>query len=241
MGKVKILIVEDEIIIADNIADALEELGYEILEPANTYSEAIQTIEEEQPDIAILDIQLTGRKTGVDLAEKINLDYKFPFIFLSSNSDKLTLEDVKKVEPQAYLVKPFNKGELYTSIEVALYNFAKQKEKTLDDTNLVIANALFIKQDKTFLRLNFKDILYLKSDHIYINIHLTNGKEYTVRGSLNSYAEKLSTSFFRTNRSYIANLDYLNQIQVNTIQVDEEVVPIGKKQRDILLEKLNKG
>lgn len=241
MGKVKVLIVEDEIIIADNIADTLEELGYEVLEPANTYTEAIELIEEEKPDIAILDIQLTGKKSGVDLAEKINNEYKFPFIFLSSNTDQLTLEEAKRVEPLAYLVKPFNKGELYTSIEVALYNYSKQKEKALDESNLIIKEALFIKQDKTFLRLNFKNILFLKSDHIYINIHMTNGKVHTVRGSLNNYSEKLTRTFFRTNRSYIVNLEHLSAIQVNTIEIDEESIPIGKKQKEDLLERLNKG
>ncbi|GAK90001.1 sigma-54-dependent transcriptional regulator [Nonlabens ulvanivorans] len=70
MEKVKIIVVEDEILIADNICDALEDLGYEVLEPAISYSEAVQRIEDEQPDIAILDIQLSGSKSGIDLAKK---------------------------------------------------------------------------------------------------------------------------------------------------------------------------
>lgn len=240
MSKVKVLIVEDEVIIADNIADTLEELGYEVLEPANTYTEALQTIEEEKPDIAILDIQLTGRKTGVDLAEKINTIYDFPFIFLSSNTDKITLEEAKRVEPLAYLVKPFNKNELYTSIEVALYNYSKQKEKALNQENLIISDALFIKQDKAFVRIDFDSILYLKSEHVYINIVSTNLKQYVIRGTLNDYIGKLSPTFFRTNRSFIVNLKFLQSVQVNTIEIGEESIPIGKKQRDELLEKLNR-
>lgn len=241
MSKVKVLIVEDEIIIADNIADTLEELGYDALEPATTYTEAIETIQEENPDIVILDIRLSGKKTGIDLAEYLNKNHHIPFIFLSSNTDKLTLEEVKRVEPLAYLVKPFNKEELYTSIEVALYNYAKQREKALNQENLIIENALFIKQDKTFVRLNFPDILYLKSDHIYINIVTVKGKEYAIRGSLNNYINKLGPSFFRTNRSYIVNLDHLHAVNQTTLEVDEEVIPIGKKQRDEVLLKLNKG
>ena len=243
MSKVKVLIVEDEVIIADSMADSLEEFGYEVLEPVTSYEEALQSMEEEAPDIAILDIQLSGKKSGVDLATEINQAFKFPFIFLTSNSDRLTLEEAKKVEPLAFLVKPFNKKELYTSIELALYNYSKQREKALDQENLIIKNALFIKRNKTFLRIDFSDILYLKSDHIYIEIHTTNGNKHVVRGSLNDYINKLNQSFFRCHRSAIVNLDYLAEIKASTLTlVNNNIdIPIGKKQRDELVEKLNRG
>ena len=241
MAKVKVLIVEDEVIIADNIADTLEEFGYEVLEPATTYSEALETIEAERPDIAILDIQLSGRKSGVDLAAKINDTYQFPFIFLTSNTDKITLEEAKMVEPLAYLVKPFGKEELYTSIEVALYNYSKRKEQLLDQESLVIKDALFIKQNKLFLRINFKNILYLKSDHIYLEIVTVNDKKYTVRGSLNNYINKLGPNFFRSHRSCIVNLDYLQEINFSGILIQNVALPIGKKQREEILSRLNKG
>ena len=241
MSKVKVLIVEDEVIIADNIQDTLEDLGYEVLEPANTYSEALATIEEEHPDIAILDIQLSGRKSGVDLAAVINENYHFPFIFLTSNSDKITLEEAKRVEPLAYLVKPFNKKELFTSIEVALYNYSQRRKQALDQESLVIKDALFIKQNKVFLRLDFKDILYLMSDHIYIEIVTVHGKRHTVRGSLNDFINRLGPTFFRTHRTYIANLDYLTEINHAGVLIRDEVIPIGKKQREEILKRLNRG
>ena len=84
MEKKKVLVVEDEIIIADNICDSLIDLGYEVTEPAINYTEAILIIEKEKPDIAILDIHLSGKKTGIDIAKKINENYNFPFIFLTS-------------------------------------------------------------------------------------------------------------------------------------------------------------
>lgn len=241
MSKVKVLIVEDEAIIADDIFDSLEELGYEPIGPANTFSEAIGYIESHHPDVAVLDIQLSGRKSGIDLAETINTDYNFPFIFLSSNTDKITLEQAKNVEPLAYLVKPFSKDELYTSIEVALYNFSKRKESALDKNNLIIQDALFIKQAKLFLRLNFDEIAYLKSDHIYIDIVMLDGNTYSVRGSLNDYINKLSDTFFRAHRSYIINLKHLQALNHNVAMLLDEEIPIGKKQREEILSKLNKG
>ncbi len=241
MSKVKILVVEDEAIIADNISDTLEELGYDVLEPAYNYSEAIALIEAERPDIAILDIQLAGKKSGVDLAIKINQEYNFPFIFLSSNTDKLTLEQAKSVEPFAYLVKPFVKEELYTSIEVALYNYSKQSEKALNTENLVIQNALFIKENKAFIRLNFDEIVYLQSDHIYIDIYLKCGRKHSVRGSLNEYMSKLGNVFFRSHRSYIVNLDFLQELKQSKIVLENMEIPIGQNQREELLSRLNRG
>lgn len=241
MSKVKVLIVEDEAIIANDILDTLEELGYEVLEPANTFSEAIEKIEAEKPDIAILDIQLSGKKSGIDLASRINDLYQFPFIFLTSNTDKITLQEAKSVEPLAYLVKPFSKEELYTSIEVALFNYSKRMEKTFDESSLIIRDALFVKLNKAFVRLNFSDIVYLKSDHVYIEIKMASGEKHMVRGSLNEYMNKLCDTFYRSHRSYIINLKYLAQFKQNTVTVLEEEIPIGKNQREELTHRINRG
>jgi len=241
MSKVKILIVEDEAIIADNIFDTLNELDYEALEPAHTFSEAIEKIDAFDPDIAILDIQLSGKKSGIDLANRINEIYHFPFIFLTSNSEQFTLEHAKKVEPSAFLVKPFGKEELYTSIEVALFNYSKRVEKAFDKSSLIIQDALFIKENKTFIRLNFDEIVHLKSDHVYIEISMQNGESYSVRGSMNDYINRLNDSFYRTHRSHIINLKYLVKLNQNTITVLNTNVPIGKLQRDELMARLNKG
>lgn len=241
MSKIKVLIVEDEAIIANNIFDTLEELGYNPLESVGSYSEAIELINADPPDIAILDIQLGGQKNGIDLAQEINRTYGFPFIFLSSNSDTLTVEQVKRVEPSAYLVKPFGKEELYTSIEVAFYNFSRRNESDLNTENLAIQDALFIKENKVFMRLNFDEIVYMQSDHIYIDLFLQNGKKHSVRGSLNEYMNKLGSSFFRTHRSYIVNLKYLQELKQNKVSINNTELPIGQNQREELLSKLSTG
>lgn len=238
MSKVKILVVEDEIIIADHICDTLDDLGYDALEPVINYTEAIEAIETEKPDIAILDIQLSGRKTGIDIAEKIRKDYDFPFIFLTSNSDPLTVSQAKKVMPPAYLVKPFTKDELYSSIEIALYNYSKRVGE-VDEEELIIKDAFFIKEKNIFIKLKFKDILFIKSEHVYAEIQLKNGQKHVIRGNLNKIITKLNKKFVRVHRSYIVNLDYLEQIDHNTIVILETSIPIGKKYKDDLLQKIS--
>jgi len=238
MSKVKILVVEDEMIIADNICDALEDLGYEALEPAINYTEALERIEEEKPDIAILDIHLSGRKTGIDIARKIRDSYNFPFIFLTSNSDTLTVNQAKEVMPPAYLVKPFSKDELYTSIEIALHNFSK-KIGDINNDNLIIKDSLFIKDKGFYSKINFDDILYLKSAHVYIEIILKSHHKMVVRTSLNDIIEKLDNSFIRIHRGYIINTKYLSQITQTTVKILNDELPIGKKYKDDIVKKIN--
>lgn len=238
MGKGKVLVVEDEIIIADNICDALKDLGYEVLEPAINYTEAIASIKKETPDIAILDIQLSGKKTGIDIAKIIRASYSFPFIFLTSNSDNLTLNLAKEVMPPAYLIKPFSKQELYTSIEIALHNFSKNvAEKSAKIKNK--KKSIFIKDKGYLTKIYLEDILYLKSDHVYIEIVLKSNQKIVTRSGLSEFLNKLDDTFIRIHRGYIINTKYLTQLSQNSLQVSNIELPIGKKYKEEIIKKIN--
>lgn len=238
MNKVKILVVEDEVIIADNLCDTLDELNYETLEPAINYTEALEIISEETPDIAILDIELGGRKTGIDLAVEIKKKYDFPFIFLTSNADAATLEKAKKVNPSGYLVKPFTKEELYTTIEIALHNYS-EKISDKSTADLIVKNAFFIKEKGIFQKINFDDILYLKSEHVYTELVLVNDTKQVIRVSLNSIIDRLNSDFIRVHRSYIINANYLSQIDKTALKVNNAIIPIGDKYKADFLKRIN--
>lgn len=230
MSKVKILVVEDEIIIADNICKTLKSLHYEVFEPALNYTEAIEIIEKQKPDIAILDIHLSGKKTGIDLGKKINESYNFPFIFLTANSDLLTFNKAKKTAPNAFLTKPFSRNDLFTSIEIAIHNFSKNilSEK----------KSVFIKQKSSFMKINFNEILFIKSAHIYIEIHCKENKKVITRTSLNEIIEKLNNEFIRIQRGYIVNTNYITKVNQDNIQISDITIPTGKKYRDDIVKKM---
>ncbi|MFI1772299.1 LytR/AlgR family response regulator transcription factor [Thalassobellus citreus] len=238
MSEIKVLVVEDEIIIADNICDTLNDLGFEALEPAMSYTEAITLIEIEKPDIAILDIQLSGKKTGIDLAEKMNNDFNLPFIFLTSNADKVTLNEAKKVMPPAYLIKPFSKEELYTTVEIVYNNFLMKNEKTKSNKQ-VVENALFIKERGAMVKLSFDEILYLKSSHVYIEIVLKNKRTHLVRGSLNEIINKLNDKFIQVHRSYIVNIDFLQKVDNNSLVIYDVIIPLSKKYKESVYQNIN--
>jgi DNA-binding NarL/FixJ family response regulator len=133
MKKNKVGIVEDEIIIAETISLVLKKLGYLPTKPAYSYESAISMLESEKPDIVLLDINLNDELDGVDLAHYININYSLPIIFLTANSDRNTIERSKQTRPNAFLVKPFSSEDLFSSIEIALFNhemLAEENKKT---------------------------------------------------------------------------------------------------------------
>jgi DNA-binding LytR/AlgR family response regulator len=242
MANIKVGIVEDELIIAKGISKSLEELGYTPVGPAINYTSALEMIERERPDILLLDIILSGNKDGIDLAWKIKEDYNIPFIFLTANSDAETVDRAKKVCPPAYLIKPFNKDELYTSIEICLHNFsATQLTKPAEKGNYIINDCLFIKQTHNYVKVRVDDIIYLESDRVYVVLHTVVGN-YLVRNTLQNYLELVgSRNFVRVHRSYAINVLHLSSINTEGVCVSGQTVPIGKAYREELLSVIKLG
>ena len=243
MSKIKIGIVEDEAIIADNLSNTLMHLGYDVAEPAASYAEAIIMIETEKPDLLLLDIQLKGKKDGIDLAMKIKEDYCLPFIFLTANADAATVQRAKQTSPPAYLVKPFTKDDLYTSIEICLHNSANNKSENqeTENTNYIINDAIFIKEGHHFHKVKFSEILYLESEHVYVQVHTTD-KKFLVRTSMQQYLLHFDEKkFFRIHRSYVINLDQVQTLSSDQVTIKGVKLPIGKTYQEELLSRLRLG
>ena len=237
MKKVKILIVEDELVIAMNICDILDDLGYDALDPVTNFEDAIEQIETETPDIVLIDIQIDGNKSGIDLAKVIQTQHQLPFIFLTSNSDSATINLAKQTNPSSYLVKPFNQDDLYSSIEIALHNFSKT-EVSNTDSNVFIKDSIFVKNKNMFYKVKIDDIMYVKSEHVYVELYTVNEKKHLIRSSISAFTNRLPDHFFRTHRSFTVNLNHLDAINSFYVEVKGEQIPIGKTFRSELLERV---
>ena len=128
MEKTKIIVVEDEIIVAKDIQQTLIKLGYDVPATASNHAAALEKIEENLPDLIFMDIKLKGETDGVEIAGEIKEKYDIPVIFLTSFVDKATLDRAKVTEPYGYIVKPFNETDLRTAVELALYKHSRDKE-----------------------------------------------------------------------------------------------------------------
>jgi DNA-binding NarL/FixJ family response regulator len=126
---IRILIVEDDPLIAAEIAACLDEIDYAVSGRAADRATAIQQLERNPPDAVLLDINLEGGAEGIELADIINRRYRLPIIFLTSYADKGTLDAAKKTEPAGYIVKPFTEKDLRAGLEIALYNFSQKRNR----------------------------------------------------------------------------------------------------------------
>ena len=128
MRKTKILVVEDESIVARDIRNMLAGLGYEVTAVVSGAMAAIQKAQETGPDIVLMDVMLNGDITGVEAAEQIYTNFSIPVVYLTAFADSTTVQQAKKTEPFGYIIKPFEERELQTTIEIALYKYKMQME-----------------------------------------------------------------------------------------------------------------
>lgn len=246
---IKILIVEDNVIIADDMQSMLEEIGYEIVDNVIVYEQAVEVLRTQEVDLVLIDIILASDKTGIDLGKHIRDNYDIPFIFVTSNSDRATVENAKTVKPNGYLVKPFEQQDLYTSIEIALSNFthsdrSNRSEGFEDSGDSVASNALlkdsiFVKKQHLYYRIQFDDIQFIKADNVYLEVN-TKDKKFLVRSPLKDYLEKLpKKKFFRAHKSYIVNVDHIDAINSKDILINNTLIPISKDFKEFIISAMN--
>lgn len=147
MLKVKILVVEDESIVAMDIKHRAEGLGYEVTAITPSGEEALEEVASNQPDLVLMDIVLKGEMDGIEAAQKIRDSYDIPVVYLTAYSDERTLKRAKITEPFGYIIKPFEDRELHSAVEVALYKHQmesklKESEKWLSTTLESIGDAV---------------------------------------------------------------------------------------------------
>jgi CheY-like chemotaxis protein len=128
MAEGRILIVEDEHIVAMGIKRMLKSLGYTVTGVASSGKDAISKAESTFPDLILMDIMLKGELDGVEAAKEIKERFDVPIVYLTAYSDSNILERVKKTGPSGYIVKPFDEKDLYSNIEIALHRSRKEKK-----------------------------------------------------------------------------------------------------------------
>jgi DNA-binding LytR/AlgR family response regulator len=226
-------VVEDEMIIAASIVSILKKLNYVVASSASNYQEAIEMIEREQPELLLLDINLGGRKDGIDVADYVRANHQLPIIFLTANSDTATVQRAKTVKPNAYLLKPFTKDDLYSAIEIAFSNFQGNND------SIVQKESILFKTGYVYINLKFSDIVFIESNDNYVAVHMLSGKPTIIRSTLGDMLHKLPpASFTRISRSVIVNHASIQKIGIDQITVSDKTFAITSKYKQELLDKL---
>ncbi|PCJ91614.1 MAG: DNA-binding response regulator [Flavobacteriaceae bacterium] len=242
-SKVNVLIVEDDIILANDIAIRLAVLNFHSIGIAPTVNRAVELLNENQKiDIVLIDIILKGTRDGIDLARIIKSEYNLPFIFLTSHMDEVIVNRAKGVGAYAYILKPFNDRQVSIAIELALVNYANKTPETdlltkkefsiTENRVLQINDSLFLKKDSHFERVLINEILYLQADSNYTTIH-TNSGRFVYSTVLKKIEAMLPTNFFlRVHRSFVVNIKCITGFEGNLIYVKQEKIPVSKSHHD---------
>lgn len=244
MEKIKILIIEDESIIAEDLREILESLKHQVVGIAFSAKRAIEMLEREKPDLVLIDIILNGLEGGIYIANLINEKYKIPFIFVTSHADHATLEKARSTRPAGYIVKPFGEKDIFAAIEIALFNYSdqihKQSSSPEPESNeeFVINESFFIKDSGRYTKVSFSEIKMIKADGNYVEI-ITTHKKFLLRSPLKNILMQLPEStFVRVHKSFVVFKKFISKIEQNSVFIDDIEIPIGRKFKEDLFKEL---
>lgn len=242
MNKVKVLIVEDELIIAANLRQILLDLGYAVTALATDDKETYAAIAAERPDIVLLDIQLARGVSGIEIGRALRARYGLPFVYVTSHADAATVSQAKATVPNGYLVKPFDRGDVYAAIEVALVNFVRQAVPAATaEGGLPIAEHLVVKDGRRMIKLRVSEILFVQADGNYLEIRLPDRK-YLVRATLKSFLTQLPADrFCKVHKSWVVNLAHAHLLEKDQLHVGDFIVPVYRNYLDTVRVRMSQG
>ncbi|MFY0594617.1 LytR/AlgR family response regulator transcription factor [Roseivirga sp.] len=241
MNKLKVLVVEDDLMIAESVKDILELLDHEVVGIAEDAETAIQLCNDHEPQIALLDIQIGGDIDGVDLAELINDQFDIPFIFTTAFADDATVSRASERGPFGYLVKPYGVKDINAAIEIAMSAYGRlKKAQENPGVSKIIDNSLFLKVDSKLIKVKIDDILYVEAKGDYA-LFKTSAKGYIVHSTMKRVQERLDQyNFAKVHRSYVVNLSKIIDIEESNLLIEDKVIPISRANKEALMKRLNK-
>lgn len=233
-----ILIVEDEMVVAADLESMLAAYGFTESTIATNYTEAVAALESMPVYIALLDINLGGYKTGIDVAKYINSKMSMPIIFLTAYEDIATVNAALATSPHAYLQKPFGSASLYAALQLALSNFKKAQNNQSDqEDDLIIRDAFFVKEKNGYTRVALQDIRYIRSDGNYMELH-TDKRKHLIRIPQKVLLEQLPPGFIKTHKSYIVNSAIITAVGDADVSLGDLSIPLSPAYKNELLDKL---
>ncbi|HZY39966.1 MAG TPA: response regulator transcription factor [Mucilaginibacter sp.] len=245
MDTVKVLIVEDELLIAEGLKSLLAGMGYEVAAIFTSGAETMKCFRPGMADMVFMDIHLADKTSGIDVAMELKKISNIPIIYLTSSQDEyLRKKAIQETNAVHYLAKPFNRPGVCTAIDFALkslrsYDFAGIKP---NEEAYLLKDSIFLKNGLGHKKIMIADILFLKASGSYCEFTFREGKEkpQLFSENLSYYGEKLAfvKELVRIHRSYIVNANFIERVHENRLWVNGLELPISKSYRPEFIEKL---
>lgn len=224
----KVLIVEDDIFIQEDLKEVLESLGHEVTGCCENYEEVVKLIDTGSlPDLALIDIQLSSSFDGTDVAEFLRKRTEARIIFLTSISDERVIHRAKQLNIDGYLLKPFKAEDIKVSISMVDPGVVSLKKEHI-----------FIRSGHEQIKIVLKDILYAEANDNYVTVYFSEGRKL-LSMTLKSLENILpSPPFLRTNRSFLVNIDHIQRVGSNYVILEKNEIPVNESARVRLKELL---
>jgi two-component system, LytTR family, response regulator LytT len=229
-NRIKIWIVEDEAIIAQNLRFTLEDLGYEVVGESYDYEQAREDLLNHDFDLAMLDINLGGRlsESGIVLANMLMHRKPVPYIFLTAYDDRDTILAATAQSPTAYLIKPANAAAIFAAIQTSIKNHLSSNPSSLEPTP---PDYFFSKIGRVLHKVYWNEVAIMESTKNYVSLRLNDNKsEFLIRGSLvqvmnNMLPAQYRDGFVRISRSSVVHRSVIISVHSDHVETSLGELP----------------
>lgn len=223
----KILIIEDEQIIGENLRFILNEYGYGNVDLAMDDTEAVELFDKTDFDLVLSDINLGPHSNmdGIDLIQHLAKKHSFVYIYITANGDQKTVNKAKDTKPEAFIIKPFVKASIFANVEIALNNLKK-------DVFFSYSNKGMQEQ------INLNKITYIEADGGYISIFTLSKNQIFIRKAISEFEKEYNEFFVRIHKSILVNINKIQAYNSISVSVNDVKLTLGRSYKDSFLEKI---
>jgi DNA-binding LytR/AlgR family response regulator len=232
--EIKILIIEDEPLWLESLAADLDNFGYTVAGTADTFDRAIALLNSTTFDMALLDINIKGRNSGIELGKIITAMYHKPFIFITATQESQIVKDAIEAKPSAYLLKPANPSSFLVAIQNAINNFSNNIEARQSKLPPEDNSFFFVKQGDKYKKIFWQDVVYFRADRNYTFFFNALDKiEYPIRSSLTRtfnyiLPPSVQNKFLQVNRSEYVQISFTQELSGDELKTADKTFTISE-------------
>lgn len=229
---ISVLIVEDEEIWIQNLTLILQDFGYTVAATATTVDAALAAFSGNDFDLVLVDINLNGHSSGIELGKIVSNLYHKPFIFVTAGHGH-SREAAALAHPSAYLTKPVNESSLFIAIQNAINNFSNNTIADPDVRNDDFSS-FFVKHGNRYKKIDWKDVVYLSAGKNYISAFNAVDKcEYYIRGTLQKtmrdiIPDQMKKLFVQVNRSEVVQFSFIQEVMADEVKTQFRSFPVSE-------------
>lgn len=233
-----LLIVEDSINYAVELEQLASEIGFNVIGVVDNSADALDTIFSNPPDVILMDINIKGKLSGIEIAKKIH-HLNIPVLYITSFNDEATYNEALESNLIGYIVKPVDKLTLGTSLKLLIKNALIDDDKKQNpELHIKEEEYIFFMKNNIYQKVNVNQICYIKSEDNYCHFTFDDASTYLLRIKLNEVENLLQhKKFIRCHRQYIVNQMKIRSIDTNmsTIEVGNEKIPYSRSKKQEIM------